>query len=55
MKISANIIGKHLTKIINHDLFTNSFSYSAKIFSVKPIFEKEKKNRSKTYTNLLSF
>ena len=40
VKISAYIIDKHLTHIINNDFLTNSFSDSTKIASVKSIFKK---------------
>ena len=39
VKISAYIIDKHLTNIINNDLLRKSFSYSAKMASVRPIFK----------------
>ena len=38
--MSASIIDKHLTNIINNHLLRNSFSDSAKIASVRPIFKK---------------
>ena len=37
--MSAYIIGKYLTNIINNDLLRNSFSDSAKRASVRPIFK----------------
>ena len=40
VKMSAYIIDKHLTNIINNDLLRNSFSDSAKMPSVRPIFKK---------------
>ena len=40
VKMSAYIIDKHLTNIINNHLLRNSFSDSAKIASVRPIFKK---------------
>ena len=39
VKMSAHIIDKHLTNIINNDLLRNSFSDSAKRASVRPIFK----------------
>ena len=38
--MSAYIIDKHLTNIINNDLLRNSFSDSIKIASIRPIFKK---------------
>ena len=38
--MSAYIIYKHLTNIINNDLLRNSFSDSAKVASVRPVFKK---------------
>ena len=38
--MSAYIIDKHLTNIINNDLLRKSFSDSDKIASVRPIFKK---------------
>ena len=40
VKMSAYIIDKHLTNIINNDLLRNSFSDSIKIASIRPIFKK---------------
>ena len=40
VKMSAYIINKHLTNIINNDLLRNSFSDSAKIALVRSIFRK---------------
>ena len=40
VKMSAYIIDKHLTNIINNDLLRKSFSDSDKIASVRPIFKK---------------
>ena len=42
-KMSAYIIDKHLTKIINNDLLRDSFSDSAKIVSVRSIFKKRER------------
>ena len=42
-KMSAYIIDKHLTKIINNDLLRDSFSGSAKIASVRSIFKKRER------------
>ena len=38
--MSAHIIDKHLTNIINNDLLRKSFSDCAKIASVRPVFKK---------------
>ena len=40
VKMSAYIIDKHLTNIINNELLRNSFSDSIKIASIRPIFKK---------------
>ena len=40
VKITSYIIDKHITNIINNDLLRSSFSDSAKIASVRPIFKK---------------
>ena len=40
VKMSAYTIDKHLTKVINNDFLRNSFSGSAKIAPVRPIFKK---------------
>ena len=40
VKLSAYIIDKHLTNIINNDFLRNLFSDSSKIASVRPIFKK---------------
>ena len=39
VKMSINIIGSHLTNIINSDLKRNAFSDSAKVASIRPIFK----------------
>ena len=44
IKLSADIIDKHPTNIINTDLECSCFSENDKIASVKPIYQKE--NRS---------
>ena len=41
IKLSADVIDKHLTNIINTDLECSSFSENAKIASVKPIYIKK--------------
>ena len=41
IKMSADVIDKHLTNIINTDLECSCFSRNAKIASVKPIYKKE--------------
>ena len=47
--MSAYIIDKHLTNIINNDLLRNSFSDSAKIASVRPIFKKGERREVENY------
>ena len=47
--MSANIIDKHLTNIINNDLLKNSFFDSAKIASVRPIFKKGQRTEIGNY------
>ena len=37
-RMLANIVDSHLTNIINSDLKRNSFSGSAKVASIRPIF-----------------
>ena len=49
VKMSAYIIDKHLTNIINNDLLRNSFSDSAKIASVRPIFKKGERTEIGNY------
>ena len=49
IKMSAYIIDKHLTNIINNDLLRNSFSDSAKIASVRPIFKKGERTEIGNY------
>ena len=39
VKMSANIIDSHLTNIINSDLKRNTFSDSAKVASIRPVFK----------------
>ena len=41
VKLAASVIDSHLTDIINNDLSNNAFSDSAKLASVRPIYEKE--------------
>ena len=45
----AYIIDKHLTNIINNDPLRNSFSDSAKITSVRPIFTKGERTEISNY------
>ena len=47
--MSAYIIDKYLTNIINNDLLRNSFSNSAKVASVRPIFKKGERTEIKNY------
>ena len=47
--MSAYIIEKHLTNIINNDFLRNSFSDSAKIVSVRPIFKKGERTEIGNY------
>ena len=49
VKISAYIIDKHLTNIINNDLLRNSFSDSANIASVRSIFKKGERTEIGNY------
>ena len=49
VKMSAHIIDKHLTNIINNDLLRNSFSDSAKIASVRPIFKEGERTEIGNY------
>ena len=49
VKMSAYIIDKHLTNIINNDLLGDSFSDSAKIASVIPIFKKVERTEIGNY------
>ena len=53
-KMSSYIIDKHLTNIINNNLLRNSFSDSAKIASIRPIFKKEREQK-KQITDQLVF
>ena len=39
IKLSADVIDKHLTNIINRDLESSCFPENAKIASVKPIYK----------------
>ena len=49
IKMSAYIIDKYLTNIINNDLLRNSFSNSAKVASVRPIFKKGERTEIRNY------
>ena len=49
VKIAANIVDSHLTNVINNDLSRNSSSNSAKVASVRPIFEKDNRTNLKNY------
>ena len=49
VKMSAYIINKRLTNIINNDLLRNPFSDSAKIASVRPIFKKRERTEIGNY------
>ena len=40
MKLSANVIDKYLTSIINHDISQSYFSNGAKNALVRPIYKK---------------
>ena len=56
--MSANVIDKPLTNIINTDLHWSCFSENGKIASVKPIYKKEsrsEKNNSRPLSILNSF
>ena len=41
VKLEASVIASHLTNIINNDLSINTFSDSAKLASVRPIYKKK--------------
>ena len=47
--MSAYIINKYLTNIINNNLLRNSFSNSAKVASVRPIFKKGERTEIGNY------
>ena len=50
VKMPANIIGSHLTNIINSDLKRNAFSDSAKVALIRPIFKgKGERTKIKNY------
>ena len=49
MKLSADVIDKHLTNIINTDLESSYFSENAKTASVKPIYKKESRSDKNNY------
>ena len=49
IKLSADIIEKQLTNIINTDLESSCFSENAKIPSVKPICKKESRSDKNNY------
>ena len=51
VKQAANIIDSHLANIINNDLSRNSFSNSAKVASVSPIFKKDDRTNIKLYSS----
>ena len=50
--MSAYIIDKHLTNIINNDLLWNSFSDSAKIASIRSIFKKGERTEKGNYRRI---
>ena len=49
MKLSADVIDKHLTNVINANLESSYFSENAKITSVKPIYKKESRSDENNY------
>ena len=49
VKMSAYIIDKYLTNMIENNLLRNSFLGSAKIASVRPIFKKEERTEIGNY------
>ena len=49
IKLSADVIDKHLNNIINTDLESSCFSENAKIASVKPIYKKESRSDKNNY------
>ena len=49
LKLAANIADSHLTNIINNNFSKNSFSNSAKVASVRPVFKKDDRTNIKNY------
>ena len=49
MRLSANIIDSHLSKIINSDLLKDSFSEDTKTASVRPIFKIKESDKIENY------
>ena len=49
IKLSGDIIDKHLTNIINTDLDCSCFSENAKTASVKPIYKRENRSDKNNY------
>ena len=49
IKLSADVIDKHLINIINTDLECSCFSENAKIASAKPIYKKESRPDKNNY------
>ena len=47
--MSADIIDKHLTNMINNDLLRNSFSDSTKLASVRPMVKKGERTEIGNY------
>ena len=52
IKLSANVIGSHLTKIINSDIEKNAFSEGAKTVSLRPIVKKNEREKVENYKPL---
>ena len=49
VKLVASVIDSHMTNVINNDLSNNAFSESAKLASVRPIYNKDDRNEIKSY------
>ena len=49
VKLSVNVIGSHLTNIINNDISKNCFSEKAKVASVIPIYKKNDRDLIDNY------
>ena len=52
VKPAANIIDSYLTNIINNELPRNSFSHSAKVASLRPIFKRNDRTSIKIIDQL---
>ena len=54
IKISANIVDKYLTSIINHDILRSYFSDGAKNALVRPIYKKKDRENRKITVSILN-